>query len=382
MSDNHALVLGASGLAGWAVVDELLSNYPAAGTFKRVTALVNRPLKLEDAFWPSPSPERPNLSLVSGANLLEGSANDFAGFLKDRVLDVASVTHVYYFAYKQEDKWEVEVHANTAMLERVIGALELLAPGLQFIAFPSGTRGYGIYLPGGLHKAPLVESMDPLPEPHRSQIFYFALQDLLRKASAGKRWTWAEVRPDAIVGFAPNGSTFNLTAHWATYLSTYATVEGPGAAVSYPGTEACYDAQSTDASSAMIARAAIWASLHPDRTGGQTYNIADSAKPMTMRARWPALAAYFGLIGADPDPKGTMPGAYVKKHAEKLKGQDAAAKAENWKGEFLDSVGEYLSFDRQLSLDKLRAAGFDEERDPIQSWHAAFDKFRAAGIIP
>lgn len=46
--------------------------------------------------------------------------------------------------------------------------------------------------------------MDPLPEPHRSQIFYFALQDLLRKASAGKRWTWAEVRPDAIVSSSPD----------------------------------------------------------------------------------------------------------------------------------------------------------------------------------
>ena len=94
MSGNHALVLGASGLAGWAVVDELLANYPAAGTFKRVTALVNRPLKLQDSFWPSPSPERPELSLVSGANLLD---DDFAGFLEQHVPDVASVTHVYYF---------------------------------------------------------------------------------------------------------------------------------------------------------------------------------------------------------------------------------------------------------------------------------------------
>ncbi|EJD42574.1 hypothetical protein AURDEDRAFT_115013 [Auricularia subglabra TFB-10046 SS5] len=373
MSGHHALVSGASGLAGWAVVDELLANYPATGTFERVTALVNRPLRLEDSFWPASSPERPRLSLVDGVNLLEGSEAEFADFLKQHVPNVASVTHVYYFAYKQEDIWEVEVRANTTMLERVVSALELLAPGLQFIAFPSGTRGYGIYVPGGLHKAPLVESMDPLPEPYRSQVFYFAFQELLRKASSGKSWTWAELRPDAIIGFTPHGSTYNLTAHWAAYLSAYARVEGRGASVAFPGTVACYDAQSNDASAAILARTAIWASLHPGRTGGETYNVADSAAPMTMRTRWPALAAYFGLVGAPPDPAATRPGAYVKMHA---------GRAENWKGEFLDTVGDYLSSNRQLSLDKLRSAGFDEERDPIKSWHMAFDRFSAASIIP
>ncbi|EJD42572.1 hypothetical protein AURDEDRAFT_168383 [Auricularia subglabra TFB-10046 SS5] len=63
---------------------------------------------------------------------------------------------------------------------------------------------------------------------------------------------------------------------------------------------------------------------------------------MTMRARWPALAAYFGLVDAAPDPAVTRPGAYAKMHA---------GRAENWKGEFLDTVGDYLSFDRQVSLD-------------------------------
>lgn len=63
----------------------------------------------------------------------------------------------------------------------------------------SHLQGYGIHVPGGLHKAPLVETMDPLPEPYRSNVFYYNYQSTLRAASADKPWTWAEIRPDAIV---------------------------------------------------------------------------------------------------------------------------------------------------------------------------------------
>lgn len=66
---SHALVFGASGLVGWGVVDQLLSNYPAQGTFSKVTALVNRPLDIKDSFWPEESPARPKLELVSGFTL-------------------------------------------------------------------------------------------------------------------------------------------------------------------------------------------------------------------------------------------------------------------------------------------------------------------------
>ncbi|KAK7701782.1 hypothetical protein SLS57_011622 [Botryosphaeria dothidea] len=143
MTENHALVLGASGLAGWAVVNELLSNYPTPGTFRKVTAVVNRPLNIEDYFWPAQSADRPDLELVSGVNLLNGSTEEFTSFLKDKLKDIQTVTHVYYFAYKQEDDWTVETKVNTGMFDRVVRAIDSLAPGLKFFPFPSGTRGCG-----------------------------------------------------------------------------------------------------------------------------------------------------------------------------------------------------------------------------------------------
>ena len=72
MAQNHAVVIGASGLIGWGVVNELLSHdYIAAGAFGTVTAIVNRPVNRDDMFWPSEHPSQPKLLLVDGVNLMD-----------------------------------------------------------------------------------------------------------------------------------------------------------------------------------------------------------------------------------------------------------------------------------------------------------------------
>ena len=93
-SGAQALVFGASGVAGWAVVDQLIENYPTHGTFSKVTALVNRSLNLEESYWPTSSPSRPELELVSNIDLTEGTVEEFSASLKKKVPDIASVTHV------------------------------------------------------------------------------------------------------------------------------------------------------------------------------------------------------------------------------------------------------------------------------------------------
>lgn len=93
----YAIVFGASGLAGWAIVDQILKNYPKEGTFSKVTALVNRPLEISETFWPDSSPTRPDLNLVSGINLAHGSIESFTALLKERVSDISTVTHAFYF---------------------------------------------------------------------------------------------------------------------------------------------------------------------------------------------------------------------------------------------------------------------------------------------
>lgn len=95
-TDHHALVIGASGLIGWSVVNQLLQPYPTPSPFSKVTALVNRPLDLEDTFWPKHASGHPQLSLAAGVDLL-CSDEELEQTLREKVPDVGSISHVYYF---------------------------------------------------------------------------------------------------------------------------------------------------------------------------------------------------------------------------------------------------------------------------------------------
>ncbi|GJC83439.1 hypothetical protein ColLi_06277 [Colletotrichum liriopes] len=114
--------------------------------------------------------------------------------------------------------------------------------------------------------------------------------------------------------------------------------------------------------------------------------MADNAMPTKFSEIWPSLANWFGLKGVGPtgeenDPK---PGEYIhkNKHIFEEKGLGRAMVAGVGGGSSqLDSVGYWLSFDRQLSLERLRSLGFMEEMNPVEGWLEAFEKFREAGII-
>ena len=90
---NHAIVYGASGIIGWAVVDQLLSSYAHADAnpFSKVTAVTNRPLNPSETYWPEGGSHRPDLQLVSGVDLRGG-----VEALKKTVADIKTVTHVFY----------------------------------------------------------------------------------------------------------------------------------------------------------------------------------------------------------------------------------------------------------------------------------------------
>ncbi|KAI0126785.1 hypothetical protein BJ170DRAFT_418903 [Xylariales sp. AK1849] len=392
MSNNgkHAIVLGASGLIGWAVVDQLLRTQG----FAKVTAVTNRPVHLAETHWPSGKDAIAELQLVSGIDLGGGDGASLAEMLRRDVRGVEGITHIFYFVFTSMGGDDLkEVAVNRGMLQNVVDAIDILRAPLKFVVFPGGTRGYGIYIPGGTFKAPLTEDMvNSLPPDYAKTVVYPSFREVLTTASKGKGWTWCEVCPDAIISFTPNGSQFSLALHWAHYLSLYANNHGAGTEVQFPGIEPAYDALCTPVSARTIARFAIYASLHPSTCGGgQLFNVGDRDTPATFREMWSRLAAWFGLKGVGPgtaDPaavKGDeLPGRYIEKYKGVFeeRGLGKAAKAGVGAGSTqLDSVGTWLTFDRDLSLQKLRDVDFGEERDPVTGLLEAFEGFKAAGLI-
>ena len=90
---KHALIFGSSGVSGWALVNEVLHDYPQRGIWGKVTALTNRPLSQEASMWPADD----RLNIVSGIDLLQGSQEELEQTIRTKIPDIETVTQVFYF---------------------------------------------------------------------------------------------------------------------------------------------------------------------------------------------------------------------------------------------------------------------------------------------
>ncbi|KAK0385088.1 hypothetical protein NLU13_7566 [Sarocladium strictum] len=389
MAGHRALVFGASGITGWAITNLILQGYPSPDTFASVTALTNRPLTAEQALWP----ESDKLQILSGIDILKPGLEDE---LKSKVKNIAEITHVYFFAYIMDPDAAKEVQINVDLLHNAITAVEKLAPNLQFVVLPTGTKAYGVHLLDQFpFKAdlPLRETLPRIPEPHASQMFYYSQCDELASLSAGKAWTWCDVIPDVIVGFVPNNNIYCLAQMLALYLSLYAEINGEGAEVAFPGTDLSWRALSNDSSQDVVAKTAIVASLHPGTSGGRRFNAADSATPSSWSSKWPVICDYFGLRGVAPPPdaSGPQPTQYLTDHVDEWKQLErkhglVTGRVGNDRsfGGFPYFIMTMFDFDRHLDMSLAHDMLGDakEEVDTKTAWYTAFDRFRRAKIIP
>lgn len=135
----HALVFGASGISGWAIVKEALS-YPTKTTFAHVTGLTNRPYTIEGARLPKDD----RLQLVSGVDLT-GSTEDVVKALKEKVQHLDSVSHVFFTAYIDPGKgFDALREVNTQILKSAIDAVLKVTNKLEVVILQTGGKGYGV----------------------------------------------------------------------------------------------------------------------------------------------------------------------------------------------------------------------------------------------
>ena len=239
---------------------------------------------------------------------------------------------------------------------------------------------------------PLKESLPRLPEPHASQIFYYALTDKVIELQKHKPWQFCEVMPDNIIGFVPNNNIYCLAQTLATYLALYVAVEGKGAKCPFPGNEKSWTIKSNESSQDIVAKFCIYASLHGEKTAGERYNCADSATPGSWSIKWPVICEYFGLVGTPPPAGGSgpQPGQYVKEHMdvwhklEKEHGLVTGRQIGEVASGFQYFIMTLFDFDRHMDMSKMQQVWGDknEEVDAKGSWWVTLDRFRKAKIIP
>lgn len=349
-SVKHALVAGAHGVAGRALVSHLARNPEWT-----VTGLARRNL---------PHPD--GISMI-GIDLLDQEACSIKlGELKD-------VTHLFFAAYQERPTYSEQVAPNLAMLANLVDVIERVAPDFTRVVLVQGVKYYGVHL--GPFKTPARED-DPR---HMPPNFYYDQEDFLRKRQRNTGWTWSAVRPGTICGYSI-GSPMNL----AMVIAVYASISKElGLPLRFPGGAQAYRSLREFTDAELQAKAMVWTSTEA-RCAGEAFNIKNG-EPVRWEFLWPDLARMFDMDWAPPQP---LKLALVM-----------ADKAPLWEGmvrkyglqphRYADIVswnfGDYLfgyEHDIFLDGDKARHFGFSEQVDTPEMFRRLFADFRRRRVIP
>ncbi len=350
MPEPHALVTGALGVIGGAVVDHL-----AGLPDWRVTSLSRRP-------DPSARAGR-HLSL----DLMDEEA------LAAAATQVAGVTHLVFAAYAESGRAAEDIELNVGMLA---AALDLLAKGgapLRHVTLYQGGKAYGAHL--GAYRTPARETDPRLPVAH----FYYAQEDLLRERAARDGFAFTLLRPDIVLGTSRR-SPMNLAQSLAVLALTTREL---GLPLRFPGTLGAARPLVNCTDAGLLAEATVWAGTTPGAAGG-TYNVVNGDL-----FRWPQLfervAGYFAMASDVPQPmplaEHMPPLAPVWERVVERHRLDAAPLDDLVSWGFLDFLFA-VEHDGVLDSVALRQAGFGGQRRTEDALFAVFDRLRAEDVLP
>src|ERR1700747_803701 len=262
--DTRTLVVGALGVIGRSVVDQL------ADSGRSVVGLSRR---------------RPPPAAGAGAeHVLSDVTGRGPGIrLRDSLHDV---THLVVAAYQEQLSLAGQVAPNVKLLEGSLDALEAAGAPLQHVTLYQGNKYYGAHL--GPFKTPAREDDPRLPGPN----FYYDQEDLLRLRAERDGFACTIFRPEAVCGLA-TGNPMNLL----TAIAVYATLcKHKNMPLRFPGPGQAADVlyQVTDAR--LLARATAWAGL-ADSARNQDFNITNG-DTFRWQHMFPRIADYFGVAHA------------------------------------------------------------------------------------
>ena len=349
-----ALVVGASGITGSAVVDQL----SAEGWQVLALARRNGPA--------SPGVRWIQADLRSAADL-------------NRVLASEMPERVFFTAWSRQTTEELNIEVNAGMVRDLLAALTH-AP-VRHVALVTGLKHYlgpfEAYGQGNMPDTPFHEDEPRLDVAN----FYYAQEDELFTASARQGFTWSVHRSHTVIGHAV-GNLMNMGLTLAAQAAVCRHLDIPFV---FPGSETQWNGVTDMTDATILAEQMVWAATTA-AGANEAVNVVNG-DVFRWRAMWPKIAAYFGVepVGFVDEPR---PLEVQMAGMEPVWAELAAA--HNLVESDLGRIASWWHTDADLGrkievftdITKSRLAGFTPHHRTIDSFTALFDRYRAENLIP
>ncbi|MDL5350518.1 SDR family oxidoreductase [Microbacterium sp. zg-YB36] len=354
VSQRSALVVGATGIGGSALVDLLVEQgWP-------VTALSRRPLA-----------DRPGVRALS-ADLRSAAA------LADALAE-EKPTHVFFTAWSRQDTEEQNIAVNGGMVRDLFAALSH-AP-VQHAALVTGLKHYlgpfEAYGQGNMPDTPFHEEEARLDAPN----FYYAQEDELFAAAERDGFAWSVHRSHTVIGYAV-GNAMNMGLTLAVYASICRHLGTPFV---FPGSLTQWNGLTDMTDATVLADQMLWAATS-DAGRDEAFNVVNG-DVFRWRWMWTRLAEYFGVEPVGPDAE---PQPLERQMAAAQDVWTQIAREHDLAESDLGRIASWWHTDADLGreievvtdISKSRLAGFGVHHRTVDSFTELFDRYRAARLIP
>jgi nucleoside-diphosphate-sugar epimerase len=351
--ERHALIAGVSGIIGRHLAEHLIDNG-----------------------WAVTGISRHKHDLPKGVKHISVDLTD------DEATKVAlkrvKPTDVFITTWLRQATEAENCRVNAGMVRNLLGAMD--GKKIKHAALVTGAKHYmGPFEAYAKTKmvTPFREEMPRLPY----QNFYYDQEDEVFAAAEKQGFTWSVHRPHTLIGYTV-GNQMNMAATLGAYA---AICKETGKPFVFPGSPQQYEAAVDITDGRIIAKQLLWAAKSKSARN-QAFNIANG-EVFRWSWLWPKLAEYWGV------PAAPYPG-----HAQPLEKQMAGME-EVWdkivakhglQKNPLNTVASWWHSDADLGrvienfndMTKSRDAGFTAYQNSVKSFTDAWDKFRAAKILP
>ena len=351
---KSALVVGASGITGSAIVDQLA-----------------------EAGWDVVALARRAGRSIAGVRWITADLRSAADL--NRVLAAETPDQVFFTAWSRQQTEELNIEVNAGMVRDLLAALDH-AP-VQHVALVTGLKHYlgpfESYGKGAMPDTPFREEAPRLDVPN----FYYAQEDELFAAAARNGFTWSVHRSHTVIGHAV-GNLMNMGLTLAAQASISKHLGMPFV---FPGSETQWNGLTDMTDATILAEQMIWAVNSPDGAD-QAFNIVNG-DVFRWRTMWPLIAAYFGVEpeGFDDVPRpletqmAGMESVWAEIAAKHGLVEPDLSRIASWWHTDAD-LGRDLEVLTDIS--KSRLAGFTAHHRTADSFVALFDRYRAERLIP